>query len=509
MLPSSLFPCFSVTKGVVAATIHAALDALAALEGGGGDEGGGKGVAVSYETRVEELWPAFVSQARAAAQAPGAPPGALALAEAKATTTLRHVLTHTSGLQHALPAQASVAVLSDLSAGMDAVERALPLWVPGTSASYHYLAFGWIAAGVLRGMQARLVSRDAGWAAWEAQRAPDAPPFSVGRLMQRLVAARLGREDEMHIGVPRALVAERPGRLAELCVAPPATPVPAAEAAAPPFSASAAAPSAEVTAATAAAAAATAAVERLKVLLMGETPRGSPQGSPSESPRAEAGGGVAGAAAAVPACVSAATAATAAPASFRRTDAAALRSVLADLATSAPHVFDPRTYNERAMREGEIPAANGHFSARALAHCYHSLGVGGGLLVSASRVTAASRPRAAELEPEHELELGWRRPRSCSWGLGMQVWAVGGADGGGGGGCGSPGGLGGGGGTDTGGAGAAFGHAGAGGSLAFFCSRSRSGVAIVLNLLSTDKTATRAILGFLERELGVTNTLSF
>ena len=34
-----------------------------------------------------------------------------------------------------------------------AMEAAVPVWRPGAATSYHYYTFGWLAAGVLRGLQ--------------------------------------------------------------------------------------------------------------------------------------------------------------------------------------------------------------------------------------------------------------------------------------------------------------------------------------------------------------------
>ena len=471
--PASLFPCFSVTKGVVAATIHAALEEPA-LRG-----------EVSVETLVSELWPGFARGAAAAAAAADAPPGARTLAEAKASTTLRHVLTHSAGLQHALPEDVSVASLASLDAGMLAVERALPLWAPGSAASYHYYSFGWASAGILRGLQARLVARDAAWAEWAAERG-DAP-FSVGALVYRLVASRLAAlepgfdcADELRIGLPRHMLEAEAGaaRLAEICTA---SPTDAGAAAA------TAAASGEDTSVAAAAEPAAPSAEQLKILLLGESPRrGDTEGhaphdgaEPLQAPPAPHS-----------------------PSPFRAMDVAALRAQLARLAErGAGFLFDPRAYNLMQMRSGEIPAANGHFSARALALFYDALGRGA--LVSAHRVSAASRAHA--VEPQQASAFVQSAAGGTRWGLGFMAWvtaeeeageakdeAKSEAEAG----------------SEAAPASAAFGHSGAGGSLAFWCARSSSGVAVVVNQLSVDKRATRAILALLVAEFGLTPALS-
>ena len=198
-----------------------------------------------------------------------------------------------------------------------------------------------------------------------------------------------------------------------------------------------------------------------------------------------------------------------APSPFRVADVAALRAQLARLAErGAAFIFDPRAYNLAAMRSGEIPAANGHFSARGLAHLYDALGRGE--LVSAQRLGVASRAHA--VEPQQAASAFVQSAAGgTAWGLGFMAWAdddaTAGAD------------------AEAKGeakeeeakageadeappASAAFGHSGAGGSLAFFCARSRSGVAVVVNQLSVDKRATRAILALLVDELGLTSALS-
>jgi hypothetical protein len=478
--PASLFPCFSVTKGVVAATIHAALEEPA-LRG-----------EVSVETLVSELWPDFARGATAAAAAADAPLGARALAEAKAATTLRHVLTHSAGLQHALPEDVSVASLASLEAGMLALERALPLWAPGSAASYHYYSFGWASAGILRGLQARLVARDAAWAEWAAERG-DAP-FSVGALVHRLVASRLAAlepgfdcADELRIGLPRHMLEAEAGasRLAEICTASPADAGAAAAAAA-------AAASGEDTGVGAAAEPAAPSAEQLKILLLGESPRRGDAGDHALHDGAEP-------LQAPPAPPS--------PSPFRAMDVAALRAQLARLAErGAGFLFDPRAYNLFQMRSGEIPAANGHFSARALALFYDALGRGA--LVSAHRVSAFSRAHA--VEPQQASAFVQSAAGGTRWGLGFMAWAAAGAaaeeageakdeakaeaeaEAG----------------SEAAPASAAFGHSGAGGSLAFWCARSSSGVAVVVNQLSVDKRATRAILALLVDEFGLTPALS-
>jgi hypothetical protein len=188
-------------------------------------------------------------------------------------------------------------------------------------------------------------------------------------------------------------------------------------------------------------------------------------------------------------------------------DVAALRAQLARLTErGAGFLFDPRAYNLSLMRSGEIPAANGHFSARALAHLYDALGRGA--IVSAHRVGDASRAHA--VEPQQASAFVQSAAGGTRWGLGFMAWAADEVDAAGeakdeakaeveveveaG--------------SEAAPASAAFGHSGAGGSLAFWCARSSSGVAVVVNQLSVDKHATRAILALLVAEYGLTPAVS-
>ncbi len=62
---------------------------------------------------------------------------------------VRHVLTHTTGLQHAFPAKATFDKFCDWEATQKMLEAAKPAWPPGTRASYHYFTFGWLVAALV------------------------------------------------------------------------------------------------------------------------------------------------------------------------------------------------------------------------------------------------------------------------------------------------------------------------------------------------------------------------
>jgi CubicO group peptidase (beta-lactamase class C family) len=106
---------FSTTKGMVATTLHRLVD---------------RGL-VAYDDPVATVWPEFA-------------------AGGKAAVTVRHILSHRSGL-HRLEAVAprSVDLLDwDLVVGRLAAAR--PVWDPGTRPAYEALTFGFLVGEVIR-----------------------------------------------------------------------------------------------------------------------------------------------------------------------------------------------------------------------------------------------------------------------------------------------------------------------------------------------------------------------
>ena len=110
----TLFPVFSVTKGILTTAIHRLVE---------------RG-AFEYDTRIADLWPAFG-------------------AAGKLTVTVRQALCHSAGIPH-MPPDATRADLGDWDAMCAAVARLTPLWPPGTRACYHAVTFGWILGEVAR-----------------------------------------------------------------------------------------------------------------------------------------------------------------------------------------------------------------------------------------------------------------------------------------------------------------------------------------------------------------------
>jgi CubicO group peptidase (beta-lactamase class C family) len=77
---------------------------------------------VSYDTRVAEFWPEFG-------------------ANGKHSTTLRHILTHASGLQHAFPEAATLDDFCSWTGMMAVIEQATPVWPPGSRSGKNTVHF--------------------------------------------------------------------------------------------------------------------------------------------------------------------------------------------------------------------------------------------------------------------------------------------------------------------------------------------------------------------------------
>ena len=144
----TLFPVFSTTKGVAATVIHI----LAA-----------RGV-FKYDDPIALYWPEFAQHGKEA-------------------ITLRHVLTHSSGIPQ-LPADLSLEDAADWDRMCAIVAALPPLWRPGSKMEYHALTYGWILGEV-------------------ARRATGTP---FGELLDALVRTPLKLAD-LYIGCPAAVCA--------------------------------------------------------------------------------------------------------------------------------------------------------------------------------------------------------------------------------------------------------------------------------------------------------------
>ncbi|PGF16536.1 serine hydrolase [Natrinema sp. CBA1119] len=115
---------FSTTKPYTAAVVHHLVD---------------RGL-IDYDDYVVEHWPAFARGDKR-----------------KKNVTIRHVLSHQSGL-HAIPAiDDNPAVWGDPDEKERLVEEAELLYPPGTRTDYHLLSYGWIIDGLTRNVVGRQI----------------------------------------------------------------------------------------------------------------------------------------------------------------------------------------------------------------------------------------------------------------------------------------------------------------------------------------------------------------
>ncbi|MEU8272134.1 serine hydrolase domain-containing protein [Sphaerisporangium sp. NPDC049002] len=144
----------STGKGVTATVVHVLAE---------------RGV-LGYDTPIAELWPEFGAHGKQAA-------------------TVRHALTHSTGVP-GLPAATTPEDLCDWEKMCAAVADAEPWWEPGTKTGYHAQSFGYIVGEIVR-------------------RATGTP---ISQVLREEVAGPLGVADELFFGVPKS----RLGGLARL-----------------------------------------------------------------------------------------------------------------------------------------------------------------------------------------------------------------------------------------------------------------------------------------------------
>ncbi|XP_010432830.1 PREDICTED: uncharacterized protein LOC104717024 [Camelina sativa] len=113
--PDSLFPVFSVTKGVTAGMIHWLVDKRK----------------LQLDQTVANIWPGFGSNG-------------------KDTIKVHHVLNHTSGMHSAFdPVGENPLLICDWDECLKRIANSSPETEPGTQQFYHYLTFGWLCGGIL------------------------------------------------------------------------------------------------------------------------------------------------------------------------------------------------------------------------------------------------------------------------------------------------------------------------------------------------------------------------
>jgi CubicO group peptidase (beta-lactamase class C family) len=110
----TLFPVFSVTKGMAATLAHQAV---------------GRGL-LSYDQPLATLWPEFA-------------------AHGKEGITLRHALNHSAGVPN-FPQGIEFADLADWDRMSAAVAQLVPISPPGSRAEYHAITYGSLVGEAVR-----------------------------------------------------------------------------------------------------------------------------------------------------------------------------------------------------------------------------------------------------------------------------------------------------------------------------------------------------------------------
>jgi CubicO group peptidase (beta-lactamase class C family) len=108
----TLFPVFSVTKGIAATVVHRLAE---------------RGL-LDYEMKIADAWPGFGCRGKEA-------------------ITLHHAMEHTAGIP-ALPPGLGFRELCDWKAMCRALEGLEPRWAPGQHVCYHALNYGWLIGEV-------------------------------------------------------------------------------------------------------------------------------------------------------------------------------------------------------------------------------------------------------------------------------------------------------------------------------------------------------------------------
>lgn len=149
---------FSSTKGITAIAIHIAISA---------------GL-IGYETQIADMWPEFAQGG-------------------KGSVTLGQTLSHRSGVAIVDSNFLSLEDVKGWTRVIEAIERQVPIWEPGSRHGYHLRTFGWIHGEILR----RLYQKD------------------VPSIFDELIAKPLGVD--LHLDWNEVLV----GSIAELVTEPP------------------------------------------------------------------------------------------------------------------------------------------------------------------------------------------------------------------------------------------------------------------------------------------------
>lgn len=142
----TLFPVFSVSKGIAATVIHRLVERQI----------------LSYDMPIASVWPEFA-------------------AHGKERITLRQGLSHTAGLPY-MPSGIGLSALENWNQMCAAIAELAPAWPAGSRAEYHAITYGWIVGEVA----CRATNR------------------SFPELLQEEITGPLGIED-LYMGIPDAM----------------------------------------------------------------------------------------------------------------------------------------------------------------------------------------------------------------------------------------------------------------------------------------------------------------
>merc|ERR1712071_448067 len=118
--PSTLFCIFSVSKAVLSVGILRLIEERL----------------IDIDDPIAKHWPAFGKNG-------------------KEKVTVKHALTHQSGLAHVFPEKVTIDTLLDWSHMKKVVENAQPRHAPGEDTQYHALSFAWIVGGIIEAVTGR------------------------------------------------------------------------------------------------------------------------------------------------------------------------------------------------------------------------------------------------------------------------------------------------------------------------------------------------------------------
>jgi CubicO group peptidase (beta-lactamase class C family) len=130
--PKTLFSSFSTTKGVTAMLVARALHRLQTQRPAPDTDPWAISTwSRGYHTPVHSFWPEFGTSGW------------------KRACTIAHIMSHRSGLQHALPVSFSMRKALDWDLMVREIAQIEPVFEPGSAVAYQYLSFGWLAGGIL------------------------------------------------------------------------------------------------------------------------------------------------------------------------------------------------------------------------------------------------------------------------------------------------------------------------------------------------------------------------